>query len=493
MTIADTLRWGLYGGKQRKAAQSAERPDFYDRYSSSQIAVELDENKRQVLAWNCAYFYANIGLLARKLGSARLHVLERTGENQKEQIDDHPFEMLFRRPNHLLSGAHLMQYTMAWLGLHGSGVWYLGIVGDELREIWPLPAREVFALPDKQNVIGGYVWRRGSKETTYSVEQICHFQLVNPFSMLTGQGFIDALRFVVEGNTERQRWNANFFGKKRAIPEAVASVPSNVSNDDFDRLREEAEAEFGGGKRSILWTRGDGSINVQRLGMTHEDMDFLAGMEYDGKIIDRVCGFPEGYWSMKANRANAEQAERALARDMLQPTLSMFAGAIEAQIIDRFYEDAGKNLVCEFDNVVPEDRSLKVREFQTYSRVKTINEARVELGLNELDDERGDLLVSETLASRSADLMGEPVPTGLENEAQQKAIRDELAIWRKVAQKEAAKGHDPGAREFVSDVIPEAVKSDIELALMGLVDSDAIAELFEPYVNGNAARWRGYP
>ena len=61
----------------------------------------------------------------------------------------------------------------------------------------------------------------------------------------------------------------------------------------------------------------------------------------------------------------------------------------------RFYTD---DLLGEFEDVRPRDRALLVQERRTYWQVQKVSEAREELGLDPLGDERDEKLISELRA-----------------------------------------------------------------------------------------------
>ena len=441
-----------------KAERKLDRPLYTDAnqiYSNVTTLADIQRGAEN-LAMNSAYFYANITALARKASVPKLNVLRIEGEGT-EHLYDHPFEKLFRRPNPLFDRAALMKFSVVWLALNGNAYWWKTMVGKELVELWPLPADEVKAVPHKTKVISHYTWQPAGKQMPpIPAEKIVHFRLVNPFSILHGRGLILALKYTLQGNEARMKWNRDFFSINRAMPEGALSVDPMTTQADVDTLREELIARHGGGQRRIAVFRA-GEIDFERFALTQEEMDFLSGMRFDGELIDRVCGFPGGYWDAKANRANAEQAERSLARDTITPILAGFASAIDAQIIDCDYEHEGEDLTCAFDSVVPEDRDLAVREFEIYRDVRTLDEAREMLDLPPLGGELGAtpyLLVPALGQMMTMGLAPVPAPP-----AKRADMRDDLRKWRRVVAKAVAKGGTP--RRFFSDVIPGDIAAGI--------------------------------
>ena len=483
--IGDTLRTGLYG----KAERGLDRPPLYGAQQQMYTTVvNLDDTRTtERKALSSVYFYSNIRVLAQKVGAPDLHVLKRVGET-KEPLYDHPFEQLIRRPNPLMSRSDLMDFSTWWLYLKGDAYWYLTTVGSELMEMWPLPANEVDAVPHKTDIISHYEWKPGGRKLPpIPVEKIAHFRMTNPLSVINGMSAIDALRYAIEGSDARFRWELEFFNKGYAVPEGLLSVDPQTTKEDVARIKEELKNRYGDGSRGIAVGKA-GQMSFERFTLTQEEMAFLDRLQYDEKLFDRVFGFPGGYWDAKANRANAEQAERSLARDTVEPLLGKFAGNIETQILDRYYEDTD-DLTCEFDSVVPDDREQAVAEFREYSQVMTYDEARSQIGLPPVE---GDLGVTPFALIPA---LGQMIASGFQEmpmvEVKSNGATKDLRNWQQVALKAISKGREP--REFHSDLIPYHVQDEIVTALAGADDADTVKAAFRPWLNNGVREWYDYP
>jgi HK97 family phage portal protein len=503
--IADTLAFGM--GFRKVDGEGLDRPMAYNEDQRDVLSNVIDfrEEATRVdkLAPASVYFYSNMRVLSQKCGVAELFVKIREGE-RTEPVEDHPFEQLLRRPNVLFSLPDLIEHSIWWLGLNGNAYWYLTTNGaGELAELWPLPASDVRAVPDKERVIKEYRWKPRNKDLPpIPVEKICHFRMVNPFSVINGMSFLKALEFALRGSEARFQWELDFFSDQRAVPEGLLSVDPATSVDDVKMIRDQLVEEYGQGKRKIAVGRS-GMIDFTRFQLTQEEMAFLERLQYDEKLFDRVFGFPGGYWDAKANRSNAEQAERSLAQDTVMPLLGKLAGNIEVQILDRYYEDeaGGENLVCEFEDITPEDREQTVAEFEAYKDTLTFNEARALAGYGAVDEPLGSTPYALLPALVQMISQGyEPMPAvetktllSLTVEDDNKAT-DDLRKWQQVALREFAKGKAPGIRPFYSDYIPIEAQAQIATALNRTESEDDIRAVFEPWMmKGAMERWAGYP
>lgn len=471
-----------YGLGYRKAERRLDRPPVYsDKWVYGDV-IDISKEEKQEKATASIYFYANMRVLSQKVGSAQLFVKERHGEHT-DHIYDHPFEKVFRRPNDLFARSDLMEHSMWWLGLNGNCYWWLTVYDKELVEIWPLPADEIEPVPDKNLIIKGYSWQpqSGQRPEFIPRDKIAHFRMVNPYSVYRGMSFLDALYYALEGSNARFKWELDFFSKQRAVPEGLLGVAPETNPDDIDRIREQLRTTYGGGERRIAVGR-TGQMSFTRFGLTQEEMAFLARLQYDEQLFDRVFGFPGGYWDAKANRANAYQAEKSLAQDTVMPLLEKFAGNIEVQILNRLYEpkDQSVDLCCEFEDITPQDREEAIAEFSAYRDVLTVDEARRRLGYSIIEGEFGTMPVALIPALVQSIGLGFTSMPHIENKSI--GFRRDLANWRQVAMKQVAKGKDPSSRAFVSDAIPPEVAAQIEASLVGAVDTEGVSAIFEPWL-----------
>jgi len=333
-SVGKTLAYGLGYGKARR---KLDRPTLSSYETVYDNVVRLGDEPKEEKATSSVYFYSNMRVLAQKMASAEMFVKIRDGE-RTEHVDNHPFERRFRRPNPLFSRADLMEHSMWWLGLNGNAYWYLTVYDNELVEIWPMPANEIEPIAHKTQIISHYRWRPGGRKMPpIPVKKICHFRMINPYNVLKGASFLDALNYTLEGSDARFQWELDFFGKQRAMPEGMLSLAADTEPDDVQRIREELKQTYAEGRRGFAVGRA-GAMTFTRFTLTQEEMAFLERLKYDEKLFDRVFGFPGGYWDAKANRANAEQAERSLAQDTVMPMLGRFAGNMEVQILEKIRE-----------------------------------------------------------------------------------------------------------------------------------------------------------
>ncbi len=203
----------------------------------------------------------------------------------------------------------------------------------------------------------------------------------------------------------------------------MIGLAPDALDQDVERVRWELRDFFGGTKRGIAVAR-TGDMKWQEFGRSQKDMEFSQGREFASKIIGRTLGFPDGYWSDLANRANAEQARRTMISGAVWPLLVRLAEDMNAQrrgVVQRWY---GESYRVEFKDIRPEDKESKRAELTAYQSFVTVNELREMVGQEAFDkaDVRGLMLVAEI--TKGAPLPGTPAALLLE---EMQAEKDEQA------------------------------------------------------------------
>jgi HK97 family phage portal protein len=477
----------------------------------------VDTDGAQRLAVTSAWVFSDLTLLGRRIASksARPQVKRRVGEKLVD-LGNHPFERLLARPNSLMTGDFLLQYTSWWYGLRGNAYWFTSTDAPgrgEPQELWPLPSPSVVPQPDtlRRSVLTGgmcidYQYWVGGKMYLLPGENMVHFRTPNPFDWWQGISPLTALALGVQMDTAQHRWQRDFFAKENAVPTAIISLPSEITEEDFVAAKLQIQEEFGRQKKSAVVRAGD--MSIEMIQQTLEQMQIVQSRTFNRNEIDRGYGVPEGLISGGLSGDSRLAAEIAFARNTVQPLLDAFAEEMTANI-GPYY---GPDLVFEAPNVVPQERALDIQEMRIYGEMRTINENRAKLRLEPISDPKADIplallrLEARASASGAAEISQDMSETGsptmggqqapaqivaaesTRSAAEDMALQVELERWRKVALREAKAGRDPAGREFASAVVPDDVRGVIETALIG-AGEESVKAAFAPYLDAKSVRF----
>lgn len=246
------------------------------------------------------------------------------------------------------AGLGLLETLCAHLLLHGNA--YVHVAADSADR----PAR-LFALrPERVSVEGdargwpvAYSYRVGEHVTRYAAEDalgrtaVIHVRAFNPLDDHYGLGCLGAASGAVAIHNAAARWNkALLDNAARPSGALVYSGPdgTNLSADQFDRLREELEAAFQGeanaGRPMLL----EGGLSWQALSLSPQDMDFVELKAAAARDIALAFGVPPMLLGLPGDNtyANYREANKALWRQTVLPLADRLLGGLAQGLAPAF-------------------------------------------------------------------------------------------------------------------------------------------------------------
>lgn len=358
---------------------------FGETYAHAKGASDQAAQKR---ADQNAWFLSATLLIMGEAASANLHIVEQkqTGDVPKA-FPNHPFEQIYYRPNPHMTGDWMVRYSTLWAKSDGNAYWFL--IADEndiLQEIWPLPSDAVYPVagqPGSGRFVDYYEYRAQGKIFHLDPRYVCHFQNIpNKWNPFDGLSELVAGQLPIEADTAMLRWNAKFFDRDNVMPNAIINLRSGTpakrpSPADLAALKSDLANDYSAVSRKTLVTGAPGGIDVNLLGWSARDMDFVAGRASTKSEIYHLMGVPEGVFDPSATEASAKQAAKILKDTVWTRTLVPFAATITAKIIWPFY---GTEFRAIYDDIRPVDRELVLKENDDKRRVATFDEGRAHQG-----------------------------------------------------------------------------------------------------------------
>ena len=450
---------------------------------------DWSDDQRERLAITSSWVYSDIKGIANEVSQADVGIFQRIGENLEEVID-HEFEQIMRRPNNFMGGAWLRQYSIYWWLLRGEAYWLK--VFDQsgaVREIWPLPASRVRPIPDPVNYISGYGYRstQGEPEQLLEREQVCFFRFPNPFDYHRGLSPLSAYRLALETDVSAARWNRDFFNNGAAL-QMILSVP-HMTQSQFEQVKLDIDSQLLDEQRRFLIGRA-GDIKAEPVTVAQKDAEFLAGRDFSRQEIDRIFGYPAGYWSERANRANAEAAKATLIEQAIWPLLVLMQDEITAQIVQPAY---GEQYVARYQDIRLRNRDLELKERGLYFQAQTLDEVRAELGKDPFpDSDLGEMLFPLAVRGGGDGGFSAMPSMGIGQMKSNGEVKADLRKWQGIALRRLKAGEPPGY-DFESDAIAEHIKTQISEALDMATTAEEVKAAFSGPFREQGLGWEGYP
>ncbi len=411
------------------------------------------------------WVYVAVNRIAEAAALVPLNVY-RVSDNQQIVVSHHPLEVLLDNPNPYLSRFELFEQTVGALELTGNAYWFLrGDAEGVPIEIWPLRPDRVSIIPDSSDYVRGYVYEIDGQHIPIEAVEVVHFKRWHPTNDYYGLSALQAARTPIITDRAMAEWNRNTFSENNGIPAGIVNITEFVSDSDFERIKREWRASYGGPQRRTAFLRG-GGIEWRNMGLSHTDLDFLQGRKANREDILSVFGIPLGLIHENATEANAKVAERYFIERTLWPKLVRISQKITQTILPFWPGDH----VAVFEDIRPTDTETRLQEIRTASPVLSINEIRQQYyNLPAVD-----------WGHRPVGAQHEPQNTPqiitLPEADNSRSILDELAQWERFTLKRLGKSD---SQSFEVKTVPDMLAFEVRMGLLLADDMDSIRSVFE--------------
>lgn len=292
--------------------------------------------------------------------------VERYTDEKEEEIINHPIEMLIRNPNKDLSREFLMLHTIASLYLKAA-FWFLYPDSQgNIAELWPMPPSRVTPIPDEsrnpERLFSGFLYRFrwSGEEMIINPANVVYLRFPHPFSLQDSFPPLKPLLKPIALDNNQTEWNNNFLDTNKGLPASIVSVPAELDNEQLEMVRRDLRDSVG--QRMV--TRA-GTISVQFMQETHQEMQFTEGRDFNKKEIWTILGIPENI--------DTQDGSRIFIDTVVWPVLQMLAGQITTQLMRPYF---GDGILAKFLDIRMKDRSIQVQESIQYAPFRSINEER---------------------------------------------------------------------------------------------------------------------
>ena len=342
---------------------------------------------------NLGWLFGTVSRIASAVADAKWSLYtQRNG--QRERVDDHVLLDLLHFVNPFQTGQELMELSQMYLDLVGECFWYLASNGvGKPAEIWVIPPQRMKVVPSQREFIAGWVYEMGTIRIPLDTKEIIQIKYPNPNDLYRGISPAQSITVDLQSELYASRWNRDFFYND-ASPGTVLSYPEQITDAEYERLKEQWRGKHGGMGNAHKTAIISGSAKIEKTMISQRDMDFGELRRINRDVILAAYGVPYAILggSESVNRANAEAAEFTFARWVVRPRLVRIREKLNEQLANRY----DSNLELDFADPVPENKDMQLKE--ATDGVKTgflmIDEARHLMGYNSLPDGAGQVLLT---------------------------------------------------------------------------------------------------
>jgi len=333
------------------------------------------------------YVYACVRLISMACAGIPWLVYQMQKGKLEELPPEHPLASLFVRPNPWQGWSRFIEEVVGYLLLSGNA--YIEMVGPEGK-----PPRELYALrPDRVRIVpgnpiqpvAGYIYSVGGHEVRFKAEDVLHLKFFNPLDDFYGMPPIEAAAYSVDQNNESRAWNVALLQNSARPPGAFVIPPQErLSEEEFERLREQVRELYQGGRNAGKPLLLEGGLDWKPMGYSPADMDWLEGIKLSAREIALAYGVPPQLIGDRESStyANYQEARKAFYTETVLPLMDWLKDEFNARLVPKF----GKDMFVDYDRdeieALQEDReAMWDRVIRAVERgVLTPNEARELLG-----------------------------------------------------------------------------------------------------------------
>ncbi|MDR3078510.1 MAG: phage portal protein [Rickettsiales bacterium] len=306
---------GSSQGSSRAYYQNIGKPVWTDR---NYVQMSEESYVKNVIANRC------ISIIAKSASSVRLHLKNRSSG---EIVSDHAILELLKKPNPSMGSSDFFETLYAHRLIAGNA--YLqAIFAKNSRHSEP---KELFILrPDRVTILAGnsplpmgYRYRVNGREVEFRVDQvsgrseILHLKNFHPTNDWYGLSQVEPAAYSIDQHNEASKWNQAIL-QNGARPCGALIVKNDAENggfltdDQFERLREQLGSEFSGsgnaGKPLLL----EGGLDWKEISMTPREMDFLEMKHSTARDIALSFGVPSQLIGIPGDNTYNNMAEARL-------------------------------------------------------------------------------------------------------------------------------------------------------------------------------------
>tara|TARA_B100000900_G_scaffold370408_1_gene348903 strand:+ start:1201 stop:3825 length:2625 start_codon:yes stop_codon:yes gene_type:complete len=348
---------------------------------------------------------ACLNVLSTAFSEPLLQVSKTDSFGNRDLVNNHPVESLYKRPNPFMSAGLLSHYIVLAINTVGDAFLFKNRnANGKVVQLVPIMPSLVEVRGNSEQLITHYEYYqqgKGGENLKLPVEDVVHIrQGIDPNDHRRGHAPLKGVLREILGDEAAGQWSAALL-HNMAVPGVVLS-PRNDSlggptREEAEAISESYKQKFGGQNRGAPMVLS-GSMNVDIVSFSPDQMKLQELRRLPEERISAVLGVPAilaglGAGLDSATYNNTRELREFFTEQKLIPLWKMVASELTHQLLEPDFSNDGS--ICEFD--IPNVRALSEDMDDLYKRVNTgvqggwitIGEARKVVGLDA--DERHEI------------------------------------------------------------------------------------------------------
>jgi HK97 family phage portal protein len=298
--------------------------------------------------------------------------------DRRTELDDHPLLTLLAQPNPHQAGCEFFEALYGHLLVSGDAYAEAVVIEGAIRELYALRPDRMSVVPDANGWPAAFEYHANGKSVRFAqdgegpVPPILHVREFHPLDDYYGFPPLEAAQMSLDVHNAASAWNKALLDNAARPSGALVykgENGSNLSEEQFERLRDELVANFSGATNAGRPLLLEGGLSWQSMSLSPKDMDFLELKHGAAREIALAFGVPPMLLGIPGDNtyANYREANLAFWRQTVLPLAARFANAFGAWLGPAWSE--GFRLGIDADQV----EALSAEREALWSRVNEVD------------------------------------------------------------------------------------------------------------------------
>jgi len=330
------------------------------------------------------YVFACVSKIAEKVGSVELQqyqILNSKGDTKQVQVSQ--LLNLLYKPNQFQVWSDFAETMIINLKCSGDAFIYK-VRNNSGRpvELWNLRPDMMQVITDPEEFIKEYRFTRPNDGQQISIapEDIIHIKYPDPLSEYLGMTPLRPATYSVQTEEYASRYQRDFF-LNNARPDAILKTTRNLNPKQKRGIKKGWNRLYKGIGKSSKVAILEGGLDYQQISITQKEMDYIESKKMTRDDILVAFKTPKTVVAITddVNYANAKTGMDIFLRETIVPEVKRIVSKLTEELAR---VDFGDDMYIWYENPVPEDRDMVIKEYQSglQNNYMLINEVRMAEG-----------------------------------------------------------------------------------------------------------------
>lgn len=284
----------------------------------------------------------------------------------RQEVTNHLALDIWQRPNPFMPRQEFVESSQQHVDLTGEG-WWVVARNQRMRsiplELWPVRPDRMVPVPHPQDFLAGYIYvSPDGEQVPLKLDEVIQLRMPNPLDPYRGMGPVQSILAELDATRYSAEWNRNFFVNS-ALPSGIIEAPDNLTDDEFDQLRDRWEEQHRGVAAAHRVAILEGGLKWVDRRFTQRDMQFVELRQVSRDVIREAFGMPKFALGDvdDVNRAVGEASAAWFAEYLTVPRLERIKAALNHDFLPLFGATA-EGLEFDYEDPTPPDAEARDRE-----------------------------------------------------------------------------------------------------------------------------------